>query len=131
MKFCHFFGFPVNICSLTFEVPFWEIYIVFKYFRSSNFKGLVLKCEKEFQQWTETMDSICFWVIVPAHNSVVENRVALVWENCCGLFSPDNGTLQNRALSTHSPLVHHSFCHPLNQTWAGTIDFSVVMVKRF
>ena len=42
-----------------------------------QFQGVVIqvqvpKCEKEFQQWLETMDSICFWVIVL--NSVVENR---------------------------------------------------------
>ena len=97
--------------TLVFELVFakycWHFYRYSKCFG----KGLisrgwrVLKCEKEFQQWPETMDSICFWVIVV--------------ELSCGksrsfLF---NGTLS--ALSTHSPPVHHSFCHPFesNHDW--------------
>lgn len=40
-------------------------------------------------------------------NSVVENRSGLFTETS-GLF---NGCTDS-ALSTHSPSVHHSFCHP-------------------
>ena len=40
-------------------------------------------------------------------NSVVENRTGLFTETS-GLF---NGCTDS-ALSTHSPSVHHSFCHP-------------------
>ena len=94
--------------------------------QSSNFKGLlqvqVLKCEKEFQQWLETMDSICFWVIVL--NSVVENRSNALLAR--GLFSLlFNGLRIKHAFSFSSSLFLSSF-------WIkprfGTKDF--VMVKR-
>ena len=77
-----------------------------------QFQGVVIqvqvpKCEKEFQQWLETMDSICFWVIVL--NSVVENR-SNAFASSLAVFSVFYS--MDSALSTHSPSVHHSFCHP-------------------